>query len=225
MYRCLFHDSREKYPFCPRVKNSIRVFVFITFFLTGLSLCMAQTPGTFIDQRDGQKYKTVTVSVKDSLNYSSTTWMAENLNYEMDGSWAYDDKKSNRKVYGLLYTWDAATVSCPDGWHLPGDVEWQSLVDRFGGEEISGESLKSRKGWDEAGNGTNSSKFNALPGGYRKYDGIYEYSGYSGHWWSSGEGNGHGFYREMYCDNISARRSASDKPLGFSVRCVMHEQM
>ena len=68
--------------------------------------CNTQSASTFTDSRDGHTYKTV--SFKNPLTGATVTWMAENLNYKMPGSYAYDEKESNRKELGLLYTWEAA---------------------------------------------------------------------------------------------------------------------
>lgn len=76
----------------------------------------AQSLGTFTDSRDGQLYKTF--SFKNALTGTPVTWMAQNLNYKVLGSYAYDDKESHRKEFGLLYTWEAAKKACPKGWHL-----------------------------------------------------------------------------------------------------------
>ena len=73
----------------------------------------AQSTGTFTDLRDGQTYKTI--SFKNALTGTTVTWMAENLNYKVPGSYAYDNKESNRKELGLLYTWEAANKACPSG--------------------------------------------------------------------------------------------------------------
>ena len=110
--------------------------------------------------------------------------MAQNLNYKVQGSYAYDDKESNRKELGLLYTWEAANRACPNGWHLATDSEWSMLVTKFGGTDKAGEALKSVSGWKEDGNGTNSSGFNALPAGIRRNNG-YDVLGIMGFWWTS----------------------------------------
>jgi uncharacterized protein (TIGR02145 family) len=143
---------------------------------------IAQSTGTFTDSRDGQTYKTF--SVKNPSTGATVTWMAQNLNHKVEGSYAYDDKEGNRKEFGLLYTWEAAKKACPSGWHLATDSEWSMLVTQFGGTDKAGEALKSVSGWIENGNGTNSSGFNGLPGGIRRNN-AYDVLGMMGFWWTS----------------------------------------
>lgn len=157
------------------------VTVIATLFFTQVGI--AQSTGTFTDSRDGQTYKTI--SFKEALTGKTVTWMAQNLNYKVEGSYAYDDNENNRKELGLLYTWEAAKKACPSGWHLATDSEWAMLVNQFGGTDKAGEALKSVKGWNEEGNGTNSSGFDALAGGHRRPDGSYLTQGVLGVFWTS----------------------------------------
>ena len=63
------------------------------------------------DSRDGQVYKTV--------KSRGVEIMTENLKFEMENSFCYNDLIENCAVYGRLYTWNAAKMACPAGWMLP----------------------------------------------------------------------------------------------------------
>jgi len=179
-------DTRiQGHPRLTMMKQHIFSLLATLFFTTQVGI--AQSIGTFTDLRDGQTYKTI--SFKNTLRRTALTWMAQNLNYKIEGSYAYDDNENNRKELGLLYTWEAAKKACPSGWHVPTDSEWAQLVSQFGGTDKAGEALKSVKGWHEDGNGTNSSGFNALAGGHRRPDGSYLTQGVLGIFWTSSLSN------------------------------------
>jgi uncharacterized protein (TIGR02145 family) len=110
--------------------------------------------------------------------------MTENLNFITDDSWVYPGLKSE---YGRLYTWDAALIACPTGWHLPSDDEWTILTNCLGGPDEAGGKLKETgtAHWPSPNSGTNSSGFSALPGGYRYCFGEYNVGTGGGDWWSS----------------------------------------
>ncbi|MCL1957605.1 MAG: fibrobacter succinogenes major paralogous domain-containing protein [Fibromonadales bacterium] len=150
--------------------------------------------GSFTDLRDNKEYKTIKIG--------NQTWMAENLNYEAEGSKCYDNNKSNCQKYGRLYMWETAKMVCPNGWHLPSNAEWDVLyhyVDgtRSGTEspyrsETAGKYLMADSGWKEGGNGTNAYGFAALPGGYSVLvrddeKDVFENAGSQGNWWTSTE--------------------------------------
>jgi len=137
--------------------------------------------GSFTDDRDKKKYKSVKINGK--------TWMAENLNFKADSSLCYGKKDANCKTYGRLYTWEAAKTACPAGWHLPKKEDWEALLklERMlapstpqrgdeQGNDKAGETLRSKTGWPKIAlgipnyNGTDVLGFSALPGGYRKRD-------------------------------------------------------
>ncbi len=83
--------------------------------------------GNFTDERDGNSYEWV--RLKDG-----NTWMSQNLNFNIEDSFCYDEKKRNCNELGRLYTWDAAKKACPKGWRLPTDEDWKLLINLYGGE-------------------------------------------------------------------------------------------
>lgn len=181
--------------------------------------------GSFTDLRDGQTYQTVEIG--------SQNWFAENLKYETADSWWYDNSSDNGDVYGRLYTWDAALTACPEGWHLPGDDEWKQMEMTLGMNQNEadktdfrgtdeGEKMKSTNGWFNNGNGTNSSGFDALPGGRRTNSGLFEGLDYHGYWWSSSEGSPspYAWHRRLYYNKAQVSRVDVGKTYGFSVRCL-----
>ncbi len=135
----------------------------------------------------------------------------------------YGEKESNLLIYGRLYNWFAVDDSrglCPSGWHVPSDAEWTALTDALGGGKVAGKKMKSTA-WD----GTNSSGFSALPGGYRYYNsGVFLNVGNDGFWWSSSaDGTYSAWYRSLYSGYASVYRSNYHRRSGFSVRCVRDE--
>lgn len=116
--------------------------------------------GTLTDERDGRTYKTVTIG--------KHTWMAENLNYEVENSWCYDSKPEKCETNGRLYSGDASLNACPSGWHLPGKEDWDALA-RMTGFDEQGWVVTGLEEWPDAtdayglsvipaGNGTTSGK-------------------------------------------------------------------
>ena len=173
------------------------------------------TAKTLKDLRDGQTYKTVVIGEQ--------TWMAENLNYETENSYCYDDDPSNCSKYGRLYTWAAAKTVCPEGWHLPSYDEWNTLFTAVGGISTAGAKLKSQTGWAAYDGITNEDSFgfSALPAGNRYDNGSYYYEGYDAHFWSSTEyGSYDAYYMSLGYDYGDAYLDNNDKSNGHSVRCV-----
>lgn len=158
----------------------------------------------------------------------------------------YDNSDANGDTYGALYNWAAAmngTASsisnpsgvqgvCPDGWHLPSDAEWKELEMALGmsqadadAEEWRGTNqglqLKSTFGWDNNGNGTNSSGLSFLPGAYRDQDGPFYDLLHSCVIWSSTEYNiDRAIFRSLDSGNDQVFRKNNNKLDGNSVRCI-----
>ena len=188
----------------------------ISALLLVAASAFAATQGTIVDKRDGKKYKTVKIG--------DQTWMAENLNYEMQDSYCYSDDESNCSKYGRLYTSKAAKKACPSGWHLPSKGEFETLFSSVGGKRIAGKSLKSKKGWYNSGNGSDAFGFSALPAGYEFYDGDFGYEGGSAYFWSSTEGNsGDAYYMSLGYGGGDAGLYDYDEDYRLSVRCLQDD--
>ena len=133
-----------------------------------------------------------------------------------DSGWSLNE-------YGRLYNWYAVDDSrglCPSGWHVPTDGEWTVMTDHLGGAPVAGGQMKTDYGWYGGGNGTNSSGFSGLPGGYRPYSGSFLDAGINGYWWSSSPFGSFAWYRALYYYFEDVFRSDYSLRFGFSVRCV-----
>lgn len=177
---------------------------------------------TFTDPRDGKSYVIADIG--------NQTWFAQNINYDTTDSWWYNDDSANGDIYGRLYTWESAQTVCPDGWHLPSDAEWKTLEMQLGMSQAvadeylwrgteEGKAMKSTSGWNENGNGTNSSGFNGLAGGF--YGLVYKSVGEGGNWWTSTEASSsNAWQRGLTFAKPQVFRFDPPKDFRLSVRCV-----
>lgn len=146
--------------------------------------------------------------------------MAENLNFETDSSFCYANKADSCGKYGRLYTWNAASVACPVGWHLPTDDEWSMLHIAVGGGRIAGYMLKSATGWPDFSNGSDEFSFSVLPSGFRSEKGSFRSAGERTLIWTSS--NRYNSATSMFFGSccISVSSSTDSKDVAFPVRCV-----
>jgi len=152
------------------------------------------------------------------------------------GAWCWynNDSATYASTYGRLYNWYAVNDPrglAPLGWHVPTNSEWDkmtkhldasvdTIVSGLVGTTI-GTQLKKTSGWNSGGNGTNSSGFTGLPGGYRYDGGTFGGIGSYGQWWSSTEdATTVAWYRLLYNYRASVARFTIGKLGGFSVRLV-----
>jgi uncharacterized protein (TIGR02145 family) len=197
------------------------------------------TASTTISDLDGNIYNTVSIG--------NQIWMASNLStsryrngayipYILNSNqWAaikspalsfYNHDNSYETNYGKQYNWYAVTDTqglCPVGWHIPTNSEWTVLSDFLGGLNVAGGKMKATgtQFWSFPSNGSNSSGFTGLPGGFRNVDGTFGILGYNGFWWSATEENEQKAFNRsiIYTDNVLSVGSSS-KNQGFSVRCL-----
>ncbi len=100
----------------------------------------------------------------------------------------YDNDPENGEKFGRLYNWYAVNDPrglAPEGWHIPSDEEWTTLVDYLGGEDEANIKMRSSVGWENDGEGNNESGFSALLGGYRNSYGDFNDLGECASWWTS----------------------------------------
>ena len=163
---------------------------------------------TFEDARDGQKYK-----VKE---INGTRWFVQNLNYAIeDKSMCYDREDEFCKVYGRLYTQEAALVACPDGTRLATDDDWKMLEIFAGGANTAAEKLRS--------NGSDDFAFTAMFGGYANKNGISVIQGEGAYFWTSKDvGDGRGIARSMFATDKDVSTIPVDKKFWLAVRCVVN---
>lgn len=222
----------------------------VTYHIRAYAVCSGSTTfgkdlafttlegGTFTDPRDSRDYHYVKIG--------NQTWMAENLAFLPAVSkpatnsvsvahcyvYGYDGESTtnarshaNYSTYGVLYNWPAALTACPDGWHLPGNAEFQILINFAGSDTIAGYKLKSVSGWNDNngqnGNGDNALGFTALPGGDMEPPGYFLNLGDYGSFWTADPGEGINSLLWLL-DNLNrgAFSHSYPKNIGFSVRCI-----
>jgi uncharacterized protein (TIGR02145 family) len=185
------------------------------------------TVDELFDDRDSKTYSVITIG--------NQIWMAENLNHSISAAWPYANNLSYAATYGRLYTWEAAMVACPDGWHLPSDGEWRELEKVLGLDEETS-LLEWYRGTEEGGmmkeegfthwlspntGATNVSGFSARPGGYRTVSGAYGgLNTHAGFWTSTTNDADKAMYRALHKDKAQIGRDWSEIGYGFSVRCI-----
>jgi len=134
----------------------------------------------------------------------------------------YNNDPANGAKYGKLYNWYAVNDQrglAPVGYHIPSDAEWTKLENYLGSD--AGTKMKSKSGWEKNGNGTNSSGFSGLPGGFRSYSGTFYSVGEGGDWWSYKEANASSAWNcLLFYSSGDVIRSYDYKEKGFSVRCL-----
>jgi uncharacterized protein (TIGR02145 family) len=146
--------------------------------------------GYLCDSRDDKKYKVTVIG--------DQTWMAENLNYEVDNSYCYDLANAYCEKYGRLYEWKAAMAIanedeiitephqgiCPTGWHIPTYDDFFTLhefIDQNNGDEMVNRSLISK---DWISSVEDKFGFSALGAGIHSTIG-FDYKDENGYFWSS----------------------------------------
>jgi hypothetical protein len=148
---------------------------------------------SYTDARDSQTYHIVKIG--------NQTWMAQNLNFQAEGSWCFNNDSLNCQHYGRLYDWNTANTVCPSDWHLPTNEEWN-------------EHNATRREYGIFG-------FSADDAGYRDDDGDWSGLGSDAFFWSANGNTDYGrSYANYYDDGLNKQNM--ERTHGLSVRCLQN---
>lgn len=142
-------------------------------------------------------------------------------------AWCYYDNDSViGKTLGKLYNWYAINDPrglAPEGWHIPVNQDWRTLVKNLLGLDVAGLKLKSTTGWKKSG--SNKIGFSALPAGFRTEKADFKGLGSKAQWWSNSEPvdviKSDQIYSLMLNDfTMEVSYLKMEKGAGLSVRCL-----
>jgi uncharacterized protein (TIGR02145 family) len=177
------------------------------------------------DIRDNKDYPTVQIG--------NQCWMASNLNYgtmipgntsQMDNcvpeKYCYNDLTANCGLLTANYQWDelmqyedtpAKQGLCPPGWHIPTEVDWNTLFATYINNAFAASPLKY----------SGFSGFNALLAGTRYMNKSWDLQGFATFFWSStAHGTDKAWAHGMNDDDPSVSAYPSLRNNAFSVRCL-----
>jgi uncharacterized protein (TIGR02145 family) len=178
--------------------------------------------------------------MKQNLNYgatitsnTSTATHYDMMNNGVAEKYAPNGDPSKLPAYGGLYEWDelmqynsaaGGQGLCPNGWHVPTDAEWQTMIVAAGGTVVPGAGGNKLKAVGEgfgAGAGTNTSGFSAKAAGDRDAFGIFYGLTLRSIFWSSTQTNAASAYHyTLWAENDTIERLITQKMTGLSCRCV-----
>ncbi len=216
-------------------------------------ITLEQCGATFISDIENNKYQIIAIN--------DQCWMAENLKTTMyrDGTpiplvmdsatwgnlstpgytWYNNDPAMYNQDFGVLYNFYVVADTnshrvCPTGWHVPTDLDWNSLRDFLdpnatgvnGSENIAGGALKEQgtEFWNDPNTGaTNRSGFNGRAGGFRNSNGSFASIGLLGYWWSTQLDNDFlktSYDRVLHALDSKFYKFSDSQRLGINIRCI-----
>jgi len=146
--------------------------------------------------------------------------------------YCYQNSTALCDTYGALYQWDelmqyskfeSTQGICPDGWHIPSDLEVQELEIALGMDSSTAAMINTWRGTDQ---GTQlamggSSGYEALYSGRRVTGGLYSAIESYEYLWTSSESGSDAWRRCLrVSDSKIGRYNTFPKNYGMSVRCV-----
>lgn len=202
-----------------------------------------------------QGNKNVITTTKNSKSNFSTikignqTWMSENLNVtkfrngdiileaQTDELWIkaaeqkvaawcyYDNDPTQTKLYNWYAVNDPRGLA-PEGYHVPDEDDWNTLVNHLGGELVAGPKLKFASSWGDSTSVVYAkNNFAAEPMGWRKTskEGIAFTKEGAFFWCSTALSLKYAWTRYLIYKSNDVKSYCYPKSSGLSVRCVKNK--
>lgn len=202
-----------------------------------------------------QGNKNVISTTKNSKSNFSTikignqTWMSENLNVtkfrngdiileaQTDELWIkaaeqkvaawcyYDNDPTQTKLYNWYAVNDPRGLA-PEGYHVPDEDDWNTLVNHLGGELVAGPKLKFASSWGDSTSVVYAkNNFAAEPMGWRKTskEGIAFTKEGAFFWCSTALSLKYAWTRYLIYKSNDVKSYCYPKSSGLSVRCVKNK--
>ncbi|MCF8366597.1 MAG: fibrobacter succinogenes major paralogous domain-containing protein [Bacteroidales bacterium] len=252
-----------------KTKNKILlIFTIVFFILYLLSSCKdegAATPEPAIQntgtpcsglsslEYGGQTYHTIQIAnqcwMRENLNIGTFILSGDTLkNNDTIEKYCYNDVVANCNKYGGMYNWNelmsyndsVAQGICPNGWHIPTDLEWATLEAGLDSLYTISDSIWGSTGWRGFNAGgkmkmsglddwynpnigaQNSVGFTAVPAGIRYHDNLaFDKIKSANYLWSSTKvGESDAWFRLLSYAHADIKRAHTHFENAFSVRCL-----
>jgi uncharacterized protein (TIGR02145 family) len=198
----------------------------------------------------GQTYHTIQVLgqcwMKENLNYGTmlVSPQAQTNNLVVEKYCMGDVAQYCDSIFGGLYSWnemmgyvydEGGQGICPDGWHIPGEIDWQILEGSVDSDRGITDPVWATNGWrgsdaggrlKQTGNtlweppntgATDAFGFCLIPAGYYVQNAFWG-PGYKAYFWSSAVP--YKYFRNMDWNSAEVQRNTGSGSPAFSVRCL-----
>ena len=179
------------------------------------------------------------------VSIAGLDWLCRNIADKSAGA-PYRNSEEMSDVFGRYYSFEDAQKVCPEGWRLPTDAEWVTMVSEFTDSEgvtpyspvpgvaaalMADATFNGNEMWQyypNVGDITNVSGLAVIPSGYvvagKNFAGLNEYAMF----WTADVVEGESdmaYYRYLVCDQSDLFASKGSRTsFGASVRCVREAQ-
>lgn len=216
-------------------------------YAAGYSYVMKSTECTVVEGGIDRSITNLGIADKPSItvdgivypyvSIAGLDWLCRNIADKSAGA-PYRNSEEMSDVFGRYYSFEEAQKVCPEGWRLPTDAEWTTVVETYEMAALMGNAYFNGdlmwEYWPEVGEITNESGISMIPAGYamlseKDSDGYYsnaQFKGineYAAFWTADAveKEAGMAYYRYIFCEQPEFQLGKADtRTFGANVRCV-----